>query len=175
MVSPALSLAPAIIIVVMFFRFRKVISGGKVNKNRIIISSAFAVVFSFLAVFSSFQAGVSTNYLFVYACLLGGSAYLSHKIVKKSIMIWKAADGFIYVKGGIVPYLIWLSSLATRFVLGYLFLDSVLLKSFGTQKVLSGSALEATLAVDLIMMIGVGAVVGRNIQVLSKLKSFQAK
>lgn len=175
MVSPALLLTPAIIIVVIIIRFRRIVSGNKVSRTRVIGSSALAVVFSFLAVYSSFEVGISTNYLYAYAGLLVGSAYASHKIVKKSLKVWKADDGLVYVKGGAIPYLIWISSLATRFVLGYLFLGSAMLSSFGSQKILGGSALEATLAVDLIMMIGIGAVIGRNTQVLSKLKDFQSK
>ncbi|MGI0047884.1 MAG: hypothetical protein ACREBB_11990 [Nitrosotalea sp.] len=175
MTSPELPILAIVIIAAMIFRFRKIISGGRVNRNRIIGSTALYVGISFFTVFSSFQAGVSIEYLFVYFGLLAGSAYLSYRFVGKTLTLWKTDDGFIHVKGGIFPYLVWLVSLVARFVLGYLFLGSNFLNAYGTQKTLSASAVEITLIVDLIMMIGVGVLTGRNIQILSRLKNFQIR
>ncbi|MDE1765058.1 MAG: hypothetical protein KGI27_02165 [Thaumarchaeota archaeon] len=162
------------IVVVMVFRFRKTISGGRVCRNRMIVSTVMLVSFSFLAVFGSFQAGVSTGYVFVYLGLLAGSAYLSNRFVGRSLVMWDADDGFVHVKGGIFPYVVWLAGFVTRFILGYLFLGANFPSFYGPKTTLSASDVEVTLIVDLIMMIGAGAVTGRNVRILAKLKNFQA-
>jgi hypothetical protein len=162
-----------VIVIVLVFRFRKIISGGPVNKNRIILSTISYFFISMLTVFSSFQMGVSTWYVFAYAGILVSAAYLSHRHVDKAVVVWKADDDKIYAKGGNIPYVVWIAGLVTRFVLGYVFLGSdYLLSSYGIQKNLSAFAIEITLVVDLIMMLGVGALAGRNIRLVSKLKNF---
>lgn len=162
-----------IIVIVFVFRFRKIYSGGPVNKNRIIFSMISYFVISILTVSSSFQVGVSIWYVFAYAGVLIGSTYFSYRHVDKTVMVWKADDGKIHAKGGNIPYVIWLVGLVSRFVLGYVFLGpDYLITTYGTQKNLSSFAVEITLVVDLIMMLGVGALTGRNLKLISKLKNF---
>ncbi|MGI0092712.1 MAG: hypothetical protein ACREA8_01270 [Nitrosotalea sp.] len=162
------------IVVVLVFRFRKIVSGGPVNKNKIIFSMITYFAISMFAVFSSFQAGVSYWYIFAYAGVLIGATYLSHRHVDKSILVWKADDGKIHAKGGNIPYVIWVIGLVSRFVLGYVFLGSAYLtSSFAVQKNLSPFDIEITLVVDLIMMLGVGALTGRNLRLITKLKNFK--
>jgi len=160
--------------VAMVFRFRKIISGGPVNKNRIILSTVSYFAISVLAGFSSFQVGVSIWYVFVYTGMLVGATYLSHKFVGNTLILWKADDGKIHAKGGYIPYIIWLVGLVSRFILGYIFIGpDYLMTAYGTQKTLGTFAIQITLVVDLIMMLGVGALAGRNIQLISKLKNFK--
>ncbi len=174
MVESQILIFVVVIVIVLVFRFRKIISGGPVSKNKIILSTVSYFAISALAVYGSFQVGVSTWYVFAYAGVLLGATYLSHRHVDKTITIWKADDGKIHAKGGIIPYAIWIAGLVSRFVLGYVFLGSdYLLTSYGTQKTLSAFAIEITLVVDLIMMLGVGALAGRNIRLISKLKNFK--
>ncbi|MHB8546635.1 MAG: hypothetical protein ACYDAJ_07710 [Nitrosotalea sp.] len=162
------------IVIVLVFRFRKILSGGPVRKNRIILSTISYFAISMLAVFSSFQVGVSIWYVFAYAGVLIGATYLSHRHVDKTILVWKADDGKIHAKGGNVPYVIWLVGLVSRFVLGYVFIGpDYLITTYGVQKNLSAFAVDITLVVDLIMMLGVGALAGRNLKLISKLKNFQ--
>ncbi|MDE1811401.1 MAG: hypothetical protein KGH85_00875 [Thaumarchaeota archaeon] len=162
------------IVVVLIFRFKKIMSGGPVGKNKIIFSMISYFAISIFAVFSSFQAGVSTWYVFAYVGILMCATYLSHRHVDKSIVVWKADDGKIHAKGGHVPYVIWIAGLVSRFVLGYVFLGSLYLTpSFTIQKNLSPFDIEMTLVVDLIMMLGVGALTGRNLKLISTLKNFQ--
>ncbi|HJW20132.1 MAG TPA: hypothetical protein VJ571_06205 [Candidatus Nitrosotalea sp.] len=174
MVDSQILIFVVMIVVVLVFRFRKIVSGGPVNKNKIIFSMISYFAISMFAVFSSFQAGVSYWYVFAYVGVLMGATYLSHRHVDKSIIIWKADDGKIHAKGGNVPYVIWVIGLVSRFILGYAFLGSnYLTASFSVQQNLSPFDIEITLVVDLIMMLGVGALAGRNLRLISKLKSFQ--
>ncbi|MDE1814098.1 MAG: DUF1453 family protein [Thaumarchaeota archaeon] len=162
------------IVIVLVFRFRKIYSGGPVSKNRIILATIFYFAISIMTVFSSFQVGVSIWYVFAYVGILMGATYLSHRHVDKTMMVWKADDSKIHAKGGNIPYVIWLVGLVSRFVLGYVFLGpDYLITTYGVQKHLGSFAVEITLVVDLIMMLGVGALTGRNLQLISKLKNFQ--
>ncbi len=165
-----------VIAIVMVFRFRKMLSGGPVNKNRIILATISYFGISMFTVFSSFQVGVSIWYVFAYAGALIGATYLSHKLVRDGIKIWKADDGKIHAKGGNIPYVIWIVGLVSRFTLGYVFLGpDYFMTAYGSQKILSTLAIEVTLVVDLIMMLGVGALSGRNINLMSKIKNFKTE
>ena len=162
-----------VIAIVMVFRFRKILSGGPVNKNRIILATISYFGISMLTVFSSFQVGVSIWYVFAYAGVLVGATYLSHRLVKDNIKVWRSDDGKIHAKGGNIPYVIWIVGLVSRFALGYVFIGpDYFMTAYGSQKVLSTLAIEVTLIVDLIMMLGVGTLAGRNINLISKIKNF---
>lgn len=154
------------------YRFRKISSGGRVNRNRIIGLTIFYIAISFLIAFGSFQIGISVQYLPVYIGLLAGSTYLSYRFVGKSLIFWKADDGFTHVKGGRLPYVVWIIGLVTRFVLGYVFIGPDFLTSSTTSKMLNTTSVETTLVVDMILMVGVGAMTGRNLQILARLKNF---
>ena len=163
-----------VIITIGVLRFRKRISGGIVNKNKIIGSMILYFAISTLTVFSSFQVGVSTWYLFAYVGMLTGSTYLSNKLVSKRITLWRTDDGLIHAKGGNISYIIWFGGLVLRFILGYVFIGSdYFLSMYGAQKIANPSALGFLIIVDLIMMLGVGVLTGRNMQIISKLKSFK--
>jgi hypothetical protein len=159
----------------MAYRFRKTISGGRVNKNRIIGNMIFYIAISFLAALASFQIGIHIGNFFGYIGLFIVSTFLSYRFVERKLTFWKADDGFIHVKGGIFPYIIWMVGLVTRFSLEYFFIGTDFLTSMATKKTPSTSTIEITLIIDLILMIGVGALTGRNLQILAKLKTISAK
>ena len=176
MVSYQILIFVMVIAIVMVFRFRKMLSGGPVNKNRIILATISYFGISMFTVFSSFQVGVSIWYVFAYAGVLIGATYLSHKLVRDGIRIWKADDGKIHAKGGNIPYVIWIVGLVSRFALGYVFIGpDYFMTAYGSQKILSTLAIEVTLVVDLIMMLGVGVLAGRNINLMSKIKNFKTE
>ncbi|MGI0069026.1 MAG: hypothetical protein ACREAN_02080, partial [Nitrosopumilaceae archaeon] len=61
----------------------------------------------------------------------------------------------------------------SRFALGYVFIGpNYLMTGYGAQKTLDPFSVQITLVVDLIMMLGVGALAGRNIRLIYKLKNF---
>ena len=152
------------------------LAGGPVNKNRVILATVSYFVISLFTVFSSFQVGVSIWYVFAYAAMLIGATYLSHRFIQDGITAWKSDDGKIHAKGGNIPYVIWLVGLVSRFTLGYVFIGpDYFMTAYGSQKTLSTFAVEVTLIVDLIMMLGVGTLAGRNIHLISKLKNFKTE
>ena len=174
MVSSQILIFIIVIAIIMVIRFRKLLAGGPINKNRIILATISYFGISLFTVFSSFQVGVSIWYIFAYASMLIGAAYLSHRFVRDSIKIWKSDDGKIHAKGGNIPYVIWLVGIVSRFALGYVFIGpDYFMIAYGSQKTLGVFAVEATLIVDLIMMLGVGTLAGRNINLISKLKNFK--
>ena len=176
MVSSQLLIFVIVVTIVLIFRFRKMLSGGPVNKNRIILATASYFGISLLTVFSSFQVGVSIWYVFAYVGMLIGATYLSHRFVGDAIKIWKADDGKIHAKGDSIPYVIWVVGLVSRFTLGYIFIGpDYFMTIYGSQKTLSIFTVEITLVVDLILVLGVGALTGRNLQLVSKLKNFKTE
>ncbi|MDC8451726.1 MAG: hypothetical protein LV477_02305 [Candidatus Nitrosotalea sp.] len=176
MASSQFLIFAVVIAIVLIFRFRRILAGGPVSKNRIIIVTVSYFAISMLTVFSSFQVGVSIWYIFAYAGVLIGSTYFSHKFVGNTIKIWKAEDGKTHAKGGSIPYIIWIVGLVSRFALGYVFIGpDYFMTAYGTQKTLDTFAIQVTFVVDLIMMLGVGALSGRNIQLIHKLKNFKTE
>jgi len=176
MVSFQILIFVVVIAIVMVFRFKKILSGGPVIKNRVILVTISYFGISMFTVFSSFQIGVSIWFAFAYASMLIGATYLSHRLVRDSIKVWKSDDGKIHAKGGNIPYVIWIVGLVSRFVLGYIFIGpDFFTTAYGSQKTLSMLTIEVTLVVDLIMMLGVGALAGRNINLISKIKNFKTE
>lgn len=176
MVSSQILIFILVIAIVLVFRFRRMLAGGPVNKNRVILATVSYFGISLFTVFSSFQVGVSIWYVFAYAAMLIGATYLSHRFVRDGITVWKSDDGKIHAKGGNIPYVVWIVGLVSRFVLGYIFIGpDYFMTTYGSQKTLSTFAIEVTLIVDLIMMLGVGALAGRNINLISKLKNFKTE
>lgn len=174
MMSSQILIFAVMIAIVAVLRFRKMLAGGPVNKNRIILATISYLGISLITVFSSFQVGVSIWYVFAYAGILIGATYLSHRFVQDGIKIWKSDDGKIHAKGGNIPYVIWLAGLVSRFAIGYVFIGpDYFMTAYGSQKTLSTLAVEVTLIVDLIMMLGIGTLAGRNIYLISKLKNFK--
>jgi hypothetical protein len=172
LISPTILIISIVIICAVVYRFRKVSSGGKVNRNRIIGLSVFYITISFLVALSSFQIGISVQYLPAYIGLLVGSTYLSFRFVNKSLTFWKTDEGFIHVKGGFLPYIVWIVGLLSRFVLEYVFIGPDFLTAVASQKPLNPITIEITLIVDMILMIGVGALTGRNLRILKRIKTF---
>jgi hypothetical protein len=174
MTSSQILIFVAVIVIVLIFRFRRILSGGPVSKNKIIVTTILYFGISALTVYSSFQIGVSSWYVFAYAAVLIGATCLSHRFVGGAIKIWKSDDGKTHAKGGSIPYVIWMVGLVSRFVLGYVFIGpNYLMTGYGTQKTLDAFSVQITLVVDLIMMLGVGALAGRNLQLILKLKNFK--
>ena len=176
MASSQLLIFVVVIVMVLIFRFRRILAGGPISKNRIILTTVSYFGISMLTVYGSFQVGVSVWYVFAYAGVLIGSTYFSNKFVGDTIKIWKAEDGKIHAKGGSIPYVIWIVGLVSRFALGYVFIGpDYFMTAYGTQKTLDTFAIYVTFVVDLIMMLGVGALSGRNIQLIHKLKNFKTE
>ena len=172
MVSSQFLIFVVVIAIVLIFRFRRMLAGGPVSKNRIIITTVSYFGISMLTVYSSFQVGVSIWYVFAYAAVLIGSTYFSNKFVGNTIKIWTAENGKVHAKGGSISYIVWIVGLVSRFALGYVFIGpDYFMAAYGTQKTLDVFAIQITLVVDLIMMLGVGALSGRNIQLIHKLKN----
>lgn len=174
MLTLELLILSIVIIGVVVYRFRKISLGSRVDRNRILSLTLFYIAISFLVAFGSFQLGISVYFLLVYIGVLMSSTYLSYRFVGKSLTFWKAEDGSTRVKGGSLPYVVWVVGLVARFILGYMFIGPDFLTSITTKKILSTTIIETTLVIDLILMIGVGALTGRNLQILIRLKNFVA-
>jgi hypothetical protein len=145
-------------------------SGGRVNRNRIIGYTVFYIAISFIVALGSFQIGISVYFLLVYVGILTASTYLSYRYVGKSLTFWKTDEGFTHVKGGNITYAVWIGGFVARFLLEYLFIGPDFLTTVAKQNTMSTTNIEITLLVDMILMTGVGAMTGRNLQILTRMK-----
>jgi len=81
----------------------------------------------------------------------------------------KAVDGSIYSKGGVPIYLIYITGLIARIAIGYIYIGPNFLFSIpATMQTLSGAAISATIATDLLLIAGIGLLFGRNMRILRK-------
>lgn len=151
------------------FRLRKRMAGGVVSQKRIILATAVYFAASSLAVFSSFQIGVSPWYLFAYAAVLAASAYVSKRAVKDKITVWAGEGGLIYARGGNMPFAVWIIGLVLRLGIEYAFIGPNFL-AISSTSIASPSAAHAIIIADVIMMTGVGSLTGRNIHLISKIR-----
>jgi hypothetical protein len=93
------------------------------------------------------------------------AAVWSYRISDRRIAFWKTENGSIYSSGGIIIYLIYLAGLVARLAVDYLVIGPSAF-TFGTT--LSQGALIGATATDLIIMLGVGLLIGRNLRIYKR-------
>jgi hypothetical protein len=132
-------------------------------------TTIFAVFYVLLGVgFSalSFYEGVPIYLAAVYAVLLIASAVWSYGYADKRITFWTGGDGALWFKGGVVIYIIYVIGLIARLAIDYIVIGPDIF-SISTIA-LTGTALYATIATDLLLVFGVGLLLGRNLKVLKR-------
>ena len=121
----------------------------------------------------SYFEGVPVYYAAVDAAGLIIAAVISHNIADKRITFWRGTDGFIWYKGGIIIYLIYVAGLIARLSVDFLVIGPSAF-SFNFGGTLTQSALLGTTVTDLLLMTGVGLLIGRNIRVYQRYKKIEA-
>ena len=138
-------------------------------------TTLFAVFYVLLGVaFSafSFYEGVPIYLAAVYAALLAVAAVWSYGYADKRIVFWNGGDGSLWFKGGVVIYLIYVVGLIARLAIDYVVIGPAVF-SFTPGLVLTGTALYATIATDLLLVFGVGLLLGRNLRVLKRYRGIK--
>jgi len=166
-----------ILMLLVIRRFSRVIRGSKVSKGRTILFSAYYLGFAGLLIAVSVVAsGVSAVDLILYALVGAVGAYGAYAFSDKRIGFWKGADGSIYYKGAIIVYLIYIVGLFTRIAIDLAFIGpQAFTFSFGgSSPALSSTAIDAGIATDLLLSLGVGLLVGRNLRVMKRYDAIMA-
>jgi hypothetical protein len=166
-----------ILILLVIRRFSRVIRGSKVSLSRTIIFSVYYLGFAGLLIaVSVLYGGVSATDLVLYALVGAVAAYASYIFSDKRIGFWKGADGSIYYKGAIVVYLIYIVGLITRIAVDLVFIgpQAFSFSVGGTTTTLSSTAIDAGIFTDLLLCLGVGLLVGRNLRVMKRYNAIMA-
>jgi len=124
---------------------------------------ALGVAFSAL----SFVEGVSYFMVVPEIAILAAAAYASYRYSDGRISFWKTDEGSLFFRGGIGIYLIYLAGFLTRLAIDVAFVGPSMF-DFTSIVQLSGAALYASMASDLLLTLGVGLLIGRNVRVTKR-------
>jgi hypothetical protein len=112
----------------------------------------------------SFFEGVPYLMVAPEIAVVAAAAYGSYRYSDARISFWKNDGGSLFFKGGIGVYLIYLAGFLTRVTIDIAFVGPSMF-DFGSIVQLSGAALYASMASDLLLTLGVGLLIGRNVRV----------
>jgi hypothetical protein len=115
----------------------------------------------------SFVEGVSYLLAVPEIAILAVAAYWSYKYSNGRISFWKTDEGSLFFRGGIGIYLIYLAGFLTRLAIDVAFVGPSMF-DFSSIVQLSGAALYASMASDLLLTLGVGLLIGRNVRVTKR-------
>ena len=134
-----------------------------------VVYVTLGIVFSAL----SFFQGVSILVAVPEVALVLAAGFWSYKYTDKRISFWKSKNGSLYFRGGIGVYLIYLVGFLTRLAISATFIGTSMF-DFGSLVQLNGPALYASMASDLLLTLGVGLLIGRNIRVTERYQRIQS-
>ena len=115
----------------------------------------------------SFVEGVSYLMAVPEIAIVAAAAYASYRYSDGRISFWKTDQGSLFFRGGIGIYLIYLAGFLTRLAIDVAFVGPSMF-DFTSIVQLGGAALYASMASDLLLTLGVGLLIGRNIRVTQR-------
>lgn len=148
---------------------RRIINGTKVSAARTIGFSTYYVLFAVLVLSGSFFLSIPIEYFIAYPIIFIITMLLAFEVARRRIIFWRASDGSIYSKGGIPIYVFYILGLIARIAIGYIYIGpNFLFYIPATTLTLSGTAITATIATDIILVAGAGLLFGRNMRILKR-------
>jgi len=115
----------------------------------------------------SFVEGVSYLMVIPEIAILAAAVYASYTYTDGRISFWKTDEGSLFFRGGIGIYVIYLAGFLTRLAMDVAFVGPSMF-DFSSIVQLSGAALYASMASDLLLTLGVGLLIGRNVRVTKR-------
>jgi hypothetical protein len=161
----------AILVLIAVRRLRVVLKGSKVSRARTWGFSGYYVVIAAFFSLSSFTiGGASPVYALLYVAVGAAGAYGSYLFSDRRIGFWRGADGSIYSKGAVVIYLVYIAGLIARIGIGIEFIGPQAFSFVATPGAPppGASAVEAGIVTDVLLALGAGLLVGRNVRVLKR-------
>ena len=124
--------------------------------------------------FSALSFVEEVSYLMVIpeVAILATAAYASYRYSDGRISFWKNEEGSLFFKGGIGIYLVYLAGFLARLAIDVAFVGPSMF-DFTSIIRLSGAALYASMASDLLLTLGVGLLIGRNFRVTKRYHMIQ--
>ncbi|HYB07904.1 MAG TPA: hypothetical protein VEB87_07135 [Nitrososphaerales archaeon] len=115
----------------------------------------------------SFVEGVSYLMVIPEIAILAAAVYASYTYTDGRISFWKTDEGSLFFRGGIGIYVIYLAGFLTRLAMDVAFVGPSMF-DFSSIVQLSGAALYASMISDLLLTLGVGLLIGRNVRVTKR-------
>ena len=142
--------------------------GTKVSVGRTIGYSAYYLIFGGLVLSGSFFLPIPVEYFALYPILFVAAFLVAFELARRRVSFWRSADGAIFSKGGLPIYLVYILGFMARIAIGYEYIGPNFLFNFTPPTSISGAAITATVATDLLLIAGIGLLLGRNMRILRK-------
>ena len=162
----------ALIIFVAIRRTYRMYRGTRLSLARTVTFAMVYIALGVLFCATSFYEGVSVLLAPVYALLAAAAAVASYIFADRRIAFWRGPDGSIYMRGGVIIYMIYLAGLVARLAIDYVVIGPSAF-NFAPGLTLSGTALYGTIATDLLLIFGVGLLFGRNLKVVKRYRRIE--
>jgi hypothetical protein len=166
----------AITSVILVIRIRKVLQGTKISIRKSILFSAYYIAITSFLIYNSFSLSVPVTYAIPYALAALVSTYVSYVYSKRNLLFWKQDSINVYVKGGIVLYLLYVMALSIRIAINFLFIgyQEVTLNQQGDIITINRPMINTTselttlslIVTDFLLVLGAGVLLGRNLRVM---------
>jgi hypothetical protein len=166
----------AITSVILVIRIRKVLQGTKISIRKSILFSAYYIAITSFLIYNSFSLAVPVTYAIPYALAALISTYVSYAYSKRNLLFWKQDSINVYVKGGIVLYLLYVMALSIRIAINFLFIgyQEVTLNQQGDIITINRPMITTTselttlslIVTDFLLVLGAGVLLGRNLRVM---------
>ncbi|HYB76487.1 MAG TPA: hypothetical protein VEC08_05980 [Nitrososphaerales archaeon] len=115
----------------------------------------------------SFAEGVSYLMAIPEIAIVAAAAYASYRYTDGRISFWKSNEGSLFFKGGIGIYLVYLAGFLARLAIDVAFVGPSMFSVTSIVQ-LNGAALYASMASDVLLTLGVGLLIGRNVRVTKR-------
>jgi hypothetical protein len=166
----------AITSVILVVRIRKMLQGTKISIRKSILFSAYYIAITSFLIYNSFSLAVPVTYAIPYALAALISTYVSYVYSKRNLLFWKQDSINVYVRGGIVLYLLYVMALSIRIAINFLFIgyQEVTLNQQGDIITINRPMINTTsefttlslIVTDFLLVLGAGVLLGRNLRVL---------
>ena len=151
--------------------------GTKINiRKSTLFLIYYTTVVSYL-IYNSFSIGVSVTYLIPYVLIVIFSGFFSYWYSKASLLFWREKiDNNLYVKGGILIYLVYILTLIVRIIINLIFIGYQEINFTEEGKIITinhplvyidaYTRITSLIVTDSLIMLGTGMLIGRYTRVI---------
>ena len=163
--------------IIITIRLKKNLQGTKINiRKSTIFLIYYTLVVSYL-VYNSFYIGVSLIYLIPYILIVICSGVFSYWYSKTNLLLWRdKIDNNVYVKGGLLAHLVYISALIVRIIINLIFIGFQEISFTEAGNIITinhplvyidpNTRITSLIVTDLLIMLGAGMLIGRYVRVL---------
>jgi H+/Cl- antiporter ClcA len=153
------------------------LQGTKINiRKSTLFLIYYTTVVSYL-IYNSFSIGVSVTYLIPYVLIAIFSGFFSYWYSKASLLFWREKiDNNLYVKGGILIYLVYILTLIVRIIINLIFIGyqeisfteegNIITINHPLVYIDAYTRITTLIVTDSLIMLGTGMLIGRYTRVI---------